>query len=186
MRSLPKLILSSLLAVALLAPGAAHAEELVSFKDAAKRMLVGAAKASKLDVTPTEEEKGKIKALGVDADATYSFLIGKDASGASVAAGIVIDQAGKEGPMRLGIALDPANGTVREAFIMRFEEERGKPVKEVAFLKQFKGKGPADAIQAGKDIDIVSGASSSSKAVATAVKRAVAGYKVLVLDRGAK
>jgi len=183
MRSLPRLLLSSLLAVTLLAPAAGSAEELVSFKDAAKRMLVGAKKATKLDVTPDDAEKARIKALGVEPDASYSFLVGKDEGGASVSVGIVIDQAGKEGPMRIAVSLDPASGAVREAFVMRFEEERGKPVKEVAFLGQFKGKGPADPITAGKDIDIVSGATTSSRAVATAVKRAVAGYKVLVLDR---
>lgn len=186
MRSLLKFVLPSLLAATLLLPSAGNAEELVSFKDAAKRMLSGSKKATKLDATPTEEEKAKIKAMGVTADATYSFFLGKDEAGATVSAGLVVDQAGKEGPMRIAVALDPATGKVREAFVMRFEEERGKPVKEVAFLGQFKGKGPGDAITAGKDIDIVSGATSSSKAVAEAVKRAVAGYKVLVLDRDAK
>ncbi|WP_373048803.1 FMN-binding protein [Vulgatibacter sp.] len=186
MRSLLKFVLPSLLAFTLLTPSVGAAEELVSFKEGAKRMLSGAKKASKLDVTPTDEEKAKIKGMGVNPDATYSFLIGKDEAGAPVAAGIVVDQAGKEGPMRVGVALDPANGKVKEAFVMRFEEERGKPVKEASFLGQFKGKGPSDAITGGKDIDIVSGATHSSKAVAEAVKRAVASYKVLVLDRGTK
>lgn len=185
MRSL-KFVASALLAATLLAPVAAPAEELVSFKDAAKRLLVGAKKAAKLDVTPTDAEKAKISAMGVPADASYSYLVGRDDAGALVAAGIVVDQAGKEGPMRIGVALDPATGKVREAFVMRYEEERGKPVKEASFLGQFKGKGPGDAITAGKDIDAISGASVSSRAVATAVKRAVAGFKVLVLDRGTK
>lgn len=183
---LPKIVLSALVAVTLLAPAAGSAEELVPYKDAAKRMLTGAKKASKLDVTPTDEEKAKIKGLGVDADATYSFLVGRNDDGTLVAAGLVVDQAGKEGPMRVGVALDPATGKVREAFVMRFEEERGKPVKEASFLNQFKGKGPSDAIAAGKDIDVVSGATASSTAVSTAVKRAVAAWKVLVLDRGTK
>jgi Na+-translocating ferredoxin:NAD+ oxidoreductase RnfG subunit len=171
MRSLLKFVLPSLLAATLLVPSVGAAEELVSFKDAAKRMLSGSKKASKLDATPTDDEKAKLKAMGVTADATYSFFLGKDEAGATVAAGLVVDQAGKEGPMRIAVALDPATGKVREAFVMRFEEERGKPVKEVAFLGQFKGKGPGDAITAGKDIDIVSGASISSRSVALGVKR---------------
>lgn len=183
---LPKMILSALVAVSLLAPSAGVAEELVTYKDAARRMLTGAKKATKLDVTPTDDEKAKIKSMGVDADATYSFLVGRSEDGTMSAAGLVVDQAGKEGPMRVGVALDPATGKVREAFVMRFEEERGKPVKEASFLNQFKGKGPGDAIAAGKDIDAISGATASSTAVSTAVKRAVAGWKVLVLDRGTK
>ena len=57
-----------------------------------------------------------------------------------------------------------------------FGEERGKPALSWSYLKQFIGKGPANSITIGKDIDGVTGASNTSRAVTSAVKKAVCVY----------
>jgi Na+-translocating ferredoxin:NAD+ oxidoreductase RnfG subunit len=53
-------------------------------------------------------------------------------------------------------------------------------VKDQAFLKQFVGKTVASGFQVGKDIDGISGATISSKAVSEALRKASFGFKTFV------
>jgi len=62
-------------------------------------------------------------------------------------------------------------GAVDRVEIMEYREPYGDEVRAERFRKQFVGKTPSDAITAGQDIDIISGASYSSKSLARGVKR---------------
>lgn len=62
-------------------------------------------------------------------------------------------------------------GAVKRVEIMEYREAYGDEVRSERFRKQFAGKTAKDAITAGKDIDIVSGASISSRSVALGVRR---------------
>lgn len=62
-------------------------------------------------------------------------------------------------------------GTVERVEIREYREPYGDEVRSERFRKQFVGKTANDPITAGKDIDIISGATYSSKAVALGVKR---------------
>lgn len=64
-----------------------------------------------------------------------------------------------------------SGGAVERVEIMVYREAYGDEVRGERFRKQFIGKTAKDAIIAGKDIDIVSGASISSRSVAIGVKR---------------
>ena len=55
-------------------------------------------------------------------------------------------------------------------------EKRGQAIKTANFLSQFFGKGEADALEVGKGIRAVSGATVSSRAVTIAAKRALIVY----------
>jgi Na+-translocating ferredoxin:NAD+ oxidoreductase subunit G len=64
-----------------------------------------------------------------------------------------------------------ASGAVDRIEILEYREAYGDEVRGDRFRAQFKGKTASDPITAGKDIDIVSGASISSRSVALGVKR---------------
>jgi hypothetical protein len=63
------------------------------------------------------------------------------------------------------------NGAVERVEIREYREAYGDEVRSERFRKQFTGKTANDPIVAGRDIDIVSGASYSSKALALGIKR---------------
>jgi electron transport complex protein RnfG len=63
------------------------------------------------------------------------------------------------------------SGAVERIEIMEYREAYGDEVRGDRFRAQFKGKTASDPITAGRDIDIVSGASISSRSVALGVKR---------------
>jgi len=62
---------------------------------------------------------------------------------------------------------------VLSATVLSYPSSRGRKVQSPRFSRQFTGKGPKDPIEVGKDIDAVSGATSSSAAMANGVRRAV-------------
>jgi Na+-translocating ferredoxin:NAD+ oxidoreductase RnfG subunit len=94
---------------------------------------------------------------------------------------IVQDQErGLHEPIDFAVQFDAA-GAVARVEIMEYREAYGDEVREPRFRRQFVGKTARDAITAGKDIDVISGASISSKSVALGVKR-----DVLVLDAALK
>lgn len=64
-----------------------------------------------------------------------------------------------------------ASGAVDRVEILEYREAYGDEVRGDRFREQFRGKTASDPITAGKDIDIVSGASISSRSVALGVKR---------------
>jgi Na+-translocating ferredoxin:NAD+ oxidoreductase RnfG subunit len=72
-------------------------------------------------------------------------------------------------------------GAVKRVEIMEYREAYGEEIRSERFRKQFAGKTAKDAITAGTDIDIVSGASISSRSIALGVKR-----DALVLDAALK
>ena len=57
--------------------------------------------------------------------------------------------------------------------IVVYRESRGDEVRDERFRAQFVGKSAADAIDTDSDIQAVSGATISSRAMAVGVKRAV-------------
>jgi Na+-translocating ferredoxin:NAD+ oxidoreductase subunit G len=63
------------------------------------------------------------------------------------------------------------NGAVERLEITEYREPYGDEVRGNRFRQQFVGKTASDPITAGQDIDIISGASYSSKSLALGVKR---------------
>ena len=92
----------------------------------------------------------------------------------------VIDSApGKHGPIRFMVAVNP-DMTVGSVSILTLQERRGRPVKEHSFLSQFAGKKMSDKFRINSDIQGVTGATISSRAVAGGVKKVVACATVLL------
>ena len=77
--------------------------------------------------------------------------------------------AGKSGPFRIRVLVD-SNLYVRQASVVSYTWDRGRDVRKLKFTRQFEGKGPNDSIQIGQDIDAMTGATLSSKAMAHGVR----------------
>jgi len=92
---------------------------------------------------------------------------------------LIDDEPGQTEPITFGVKLSP-DGTVERADILVYREPRGDEVRCRRFLDQLRGKTVRQPVQAGVDVDAVSGATISSHAIATGVKRALVLYDELI------
>ncbi len=60
-----------------------------------------------------------------------------------------------------------------EVRVMSYQEERGRPIAQASFMNQYRHKTSKSALEVGKDITGISGATISSRAATFAVKKAV-------------
>jgi electron transport complex protein RnfG len=158
----------------------AHAETVMELKTFLKEELSGSTAMSKETFPLTAEQKKALTKIAANAtDDSFVFYYAKSAKAAIEKACTVVPQQGKEGPMTIGICFDP-NGFVKKVSILEFSEERGRPVKDQTFLKQFSGQKVSAAFEVGKDIDAISGATISSKAVSEAVRKAAFAFKTFI------
>ena len=79
---------------------------------------------------------------------------------------------GRSGPFSIAVLLDE-RCVVKWATVVSYPWSRGREVGRRSFASQFEGKGPDDAIEIGKDIDAVTGATISCKAMTRGVREAV-------------
>ncbi len=79
---------------------------------------------------------------------------------------------GRSGPFNIAVLLDEQL-VVKRAMVLSYPWSRGRDVGRRSFGRQFEGKGPEDVIEIGKDIDAVTGATISCKAMAQGVREAV-------------
>lgn len=122
------------------------------------------------------------KQLGVDAGKlkrTWSVYIG-EADGKRTGFAILDAEIGLHEPIDFGVRFDE-KGTVSRLEIMAFREPYGDGVRDARFRDQFIGKTAKDPITAGIDVNIVTGATLSSRSVALGAKR-----DVLVLQAALK
>lgn len=165
----------------------ARAERLLTEEKALAEMLPGADSMEKVSRAVTAEELAAIKARlggslsadGKGADPKeFVFHFGlKGGKRASVA---MLDvQPGKWGVVGFAVGLDAGTGKVTNMAVTTLSEKRGRPIVLKSFLKQFFGKGSADAFVVGKDVNAVSGATVSSKAAAFAARKAAVVYGTL-------
>ena len=86
---------------------------------------------------------------------------------------LIDDQLGQHEPITFGVRLS-SDCAVERVEVMVYREAYGEGVRAPAFRDQFTGKKAADAMRAGKEIQIVSGATVSSRSLAIGVRRAAA------------
>jgi len=84
---------------------------------------------------------------------------------------VVSDVVGRSGPFRIHVLLDEQH-IVKRATVISYPWSHGRQVGRRSFANQFEGKGPEDAIEVGKDIDAVTGATISCRAMAQGVRQA--------------
>jgi Na+-translocating ferredoxin:NAD+ oxidoreductase RnfG subunit len=79
---------------------------------------------------------------------------------------------GRSGPFRIAVLLDDRL-VVKRATVVSYPWSHGRGVGKRSFTRQFEGKGPGDAIEIGKDIDAVTGATISCRAMAQGVRQSL-------------
>ncbi|MGZ5280140.1 MAG: FMN-binding protein [Pseudobdellovibrionaceae bacterium] len=156
------------------------AEEMLSLQAYLKSELSSSAKATKETFAIEAKQMIELRALAPSAtEEQFVFYFGKSAGGQIEKSCVVVPQMGKEGPMTVGVCFDP-KGLVTAIQILSSQEDRGKKATEAAFLKQFQGKKLSDAFQVGQDVDGVSGATWTSKAVAEAIRKSAFAFQKYV------
>lgn len=91
------------------------------------------------------------------------------------------NQLGQHLPITYAVKLSTAGAVLRQE-IMVYREQRGGEIRDKRFRQQFTGKTAADALRLGGDIDVISGATISSRAIAVGVKRALVLFEVGILN----
>ena len=155
-------------------------ETVMELKDFLKGELSSSATMSKETFKLEPAVSKELKNIASSAtDDSFTFYYGKSKDGKLQKACTAVPQQGKEGAMSVGVCFDPS-GVIQKVVILTFVEDHGRKVKEESFLKQFTGKKVASHFQVGDDIDGVSGATVSSKAVSEAVRKSSFGFKKFV------
>ena len=84
----------------------------------------------------------------------------------------------RSGPFKIRVLLDPQL-YVKQATVISYPWNRGRDIGKRAFTSQFEGKGPEDPIQLDKDIDAMTGATISSRAMSEGVRDAIKLLKLI-------
>jgi Na+-translocating ferredoxin:NAD+ oxidoreductase RnfG subunit len=97
---------------------------------------------------------------------------------------IIDDEMGQHEQITFAVKLSP-QGTVERHEVMVYRESYGEEITDSRFRRQFQGKTAKDPVRAGVDIDVVTGATISSRAMANGVRRALILLDELVLKPAA-
>jgi hypothetical protein len=158
--------------------------ELLSQEQAVKRMFLTADNTKEdkktLSAADLETIKGKIggklydmkKSDGINDNEVTFFTGMKGADKLGVA--VILSEIDRWGPLKFIIVVDPATGKVTNMAMMEYIDQRARNLSNRNYLKNFFGKGPADPITVGKDVDGLSGATVSSEVLAHMVRKAIA------------
>lgn len=158
---------------ALLATHSAWAGEIVheTREQVLARFFAGSAKIGHAKFTLDDADAAAFRErLGYDPprrDYILYFAEGGDAAGWA----LIDNEMGKHRPMTFAVHV--GDGAVREVALMVYREDVGGQVREKPFVRQFAGKTSAEPIRLGADIDGISGATISSRAMCIGVKRAL-------------
>lgn len=102
----------------------------------------------------------------------YTFHVAGPAD-APVGYALVDEQLGQHEPITFGVKLRP-DCVIERIEVMVYREAYGEGVRAEVFRSQFVGKRASDPLRVGKDVQLVSGATISSRALATGARRAAA------------
>jgi Na+-translocating ferredoxin:NAD+ oxidoreductase RnfG subunit len=141
----------------------------------------GSARVTFVEVSPNVEQRKRIEArLGQKLARTkYAFNVAM--SGDRVDGYALFDkELGQHEPIDFATFFD-ASGGVSRVEVVAYREPYGDGIRSARFRKQFVGRDADSGFRIGKDIDIVSGATISSKSMATAVERAAVVLDEMVL-----
>ena len=107
-------------------------------------------------------------AVVIDSSTAYRVVRGDSVLGFAV----VREVKGKDQPITFLVATDTAD-RLRDVDILVYREPYGGEVAYEAWRRQFRGKSTDDALQVGRDIRTISGATISVNAVTLGVRRAL-------------
>jgi Na+-translocating ferredoxin:NAD+ oxidoreductase RnfG subunit len=121
------------------------------------------------------------KSGGIESKTNFDFYFAlKD--GKKIAVAIFDAEPGKWGQVEFIIAMD-LEGVVTRVEVLSYQEKRGQPIARHSYMSQYEGKTSKSALEVGKDITGVSGATISSRCATFAVKKAIVLYEELYLNK---
>ncbi|WP_373048178.1 FMN-binding protein [Vulgatibacter sp.] len=97
---------------------------------------------------------------------------------------LIDDERGQHEPITFAVKFSPT-GVVERHEVMVYREGYGDEITDSRFRAQFAGKTGKDVVRAGQDIDVVTGATISSRSMAVGVRRAIALVEELVIKPAA-
>jgi electron transport complex protein RnfG len=96
---------------------------------------------------------------------------------------IIDEERGQHEAITFAVKLS-VQGVVQRQEVMVYREKYGDEIRDSRFRRQFEGKTVKDAVRAGADVDVVTGATISSRSIAIGVRRALILLDELVLNPG--
>lgn len=99
----------------------------------------------------------------------WNFYLGKR-SGRIAGYAVIDHEIGRMDPITFMTVISP-EGNIQSVEILIYRESQGSEVHEKRFLNQFEGKNVAAPLKVGQDIQNISGATLSVRAIAAGVKR---------------
>lgn len=138
-----------------------------------KSFFADAKKVTFKKVTLSKEKAKAIgNKLGTDPVARKWTVYSAEGDNGHIGYAVVDAEKGMHEDIDFAVQLTPA-GVIKRIEILVYREAYGDEVKSDRFRRQFRGKDATDTIKAGRDIDIISGATISCHSVARGVKRDV-------------
>lgn len=175
MKSVFNLIAIALVIGSLVGVGSAVHAEARSFttRSVLKEFFPDSKKVTYEVFKPTRAQRAALrKRLGYTlARKSYVFYVAKTGDDIDGYA-FIDDEMGQHLPITFAVKLS-RDGVVLRQEVMTYREQRGGEIRDKRFRKQFVGKTVDDPISVNDDIDCVSGATISSRAIAVGVRRAV-------------
>ncbi len=130
-------------------------------------------------LTDTQKEAiGKI--LGEKyQDRRVTYYFGLNEEGQPIGAMVIGNEIGRSYPITFMVVINP-DGTVKDVEIMVYREPHGWEVRFESFLSQFFGRNAGDLFD---NINNITGATLSVRSMTRGVKKAVAEFQVLFIDK---
>jgi Na+-translocating ferredoxin:NAD+ oxidoreductase RnfG subunit len=166
-------IVAAVLAASALVSATAHATTYWSVPAVMKSFFPSSKKVTYKRVTLGDAEATDIaKQLGVQSVKRDWVIYFGETDGRRDGYAIVDEEKGMHDPIDYAVRFTE-KGVIDRVEVMVYREAYGDEIRSPRFRAQFGGKTSSDSLTAGKDIDIVSGASISCKSMASGVKRDV-------------
>lgn len=156
-----------------------HAETILSEEEAQKAVFPEADSFQKKLIVLSKDQLVKIRSMAHSKNAgrVYKYSVVKKKN---VVLGYTLVETvwGKRDQIELMVALD-AKANVIEVQILAHAKSRGRAILTGGFLAQFRKKNVSDLIGSAKGIDVVSGATISSRATIDGVRRVLDRFAIL-------
>jgi Na+-translocating ferredoxin:NAD+ oxidoreductase RnfG subunit len=105
-------------------------------------------------------------------DREYTFLIGMRQE-KPVGYALILEMIGKERTITFMVVINP-DGAVRAVEVLVYRESQGSEIRSPRFMRQFERKTIRSLLRPGRDIDVITGATLSSRSTTYVVKKALA------------
>lgn len=173
-RAMASLLRVFVLLAILLAPGAADAYVHFTRDQIVASYFPEADRVESVWFQPSDAQRAELKkTLGYNLPkAKYEILVGRKGD-ATLGYAVVDEQIGQHEPITFAVLVDAA-AKVRRVEVMVYREAYGDGVRAASFRDQFTGLDATSPMRVGKEIRIVSGATISSRSIATGTRRASA------------